>query len=130
MPNLFDSLRLIKDDPLTERPFSDMDSLLLASLCYNRLGDLCAGAQGMPLCELAERVDLSPWAHLPYSGERKQLLQEMAQSRRWGGMRVCFYIDMVDPTLPMQFSAMTLVPEQGPAVICFRGTDNTLTGWR
>lgn len=107
-----------------------MDSLLCASLCYNRFGPLLGEGGSMPLHQLAQEADLSPWAHLPYAAERSELLQRMAASRRWGNARACCYVDVVDHELPMQFSAITLLQPEGPTVICFRGTDNTLTGWR
>ena len=75
-------------------------------------------------------VDLSPWANLPYMDLRERLFRDMAASRRYGEAVVSRYVDIVDNELPMQFAAMTIRVEGGPTVICYRGTDNTLTGWR
>lgn len=130
MPNMLDSFRLMADDTLQERPWSDMDSLLMASVCYNRFGDPVRSAEGMTFCELAKVVDLSPWAYLPYSQEREQLFRVMAESRRFGQAVISHYVDIVDHDLPMQFAAMTVSVPEGPVMICYRGTDNTITGWR
>ena len=130
MPNLLDSFSLMAEDSLAERPWSDMDSLFMATLCYNRFGDPVRSREGMTMRELAGAADLSPWAHLPYMKEREELFRRMAAGRRFGNARVSHYVDIVDNELPMQFSAVLVRLEDGPAVVCYRGTDNTLTGWR
>lgn len=131
MPNLLDSLELMADKTLAELPWTDMDSLFMATLCYNRFsGDVIRSRQGITLEKLAEITDLSHWKSLPFMIEREKLFRRMASSRRFGGAVVSHFVDIVDNDLPMQFSAMMVRMEDGPAVICYRGTDNTLTGWR
>ena len=53
MPNLLDAFQLMADDTLAQRPWSDMDSLFMATVCYNRFGDPVRDEAGMTLRRLA-----------------------------------------------------------------------------
>lgn len=130
MPNMMDYLIRVSATPFTRAPWQPLDSMMMANVCYNKLGALAASHNGMTLQTLSRQIDLTPYARFPYYTERKELLMQMGASVRFGSTRACCYLDILDNARPLQFSAVTmLVPEVGVAV-CFRGTDNTLTGWR
>lgn len=129
MPNMLDYLAAYGGVPLAQAPWRPLDSLLCANLCYNDLGPLARSSVGIELRVLSPQLDLSAYAGLPYSALRETLLRAMADSPRFGGMRACRYVNIIDNARPIQFSAVTLHAE-GLNVIAYRGTDNTLTGWR
>lgn len=54
----------------------------------------------------------------------------MAETERFGAMHVHDYVDMIDTDRAMQFSAVSCDMDDGSTVIAFRGTDNTIVGWR
>lgn len=45
-------------------------------------------------------------------------------------MRLHDYVNEVDEERIIQFSALTAEMEDGSTFVAFRGTDNTLVGWR
>ena len=45
-------------------------------------------------------------------------------------MRLHDYVNYVDEERIIQFSALTAEMEDGSTFVAFRGTDNTLVGWR
>lgn len=130
MPNMMDYLARRGSSSVSELPWQPLDSLLMANVCYNKLGELATPYHGLTLSRLAPRLDLSPYQHLPFYEERKELLMQMAASTRFGDTIACGYVDVIDHELPVQFSAVTMLVPGAGVVICFRGTDNTLTGWR
>ncbi len=58
------------------------------------------------------------------------LLAEMAGSRRFGPLRASFFANKLDSALETQFAAVTLELSDGRHAVLFRGTDNTLVGWK
>lgn len=130
MNSILDYVLLARDVSLEERPWSAEDCLALAGLCYLDLGELAAGTVGIPLRELAPRLDLMEQTGAGLFLQRRALLYLMADTRRFGDMRVSGYVNVIDPERTIQFSAITCAVPQGPVVIAYRGTDNTLTGWR
>ncbi len=121
-------------ETLDERPLGDVDSLALACASYYRLPPEAAsarGAEGMPVTDLL-RVD---WVSGMTAGlwdpeGLSRLLVCMAASPRLRGARVCHYVEDFDEAAEKQFSACTLLLPSGGAYVSFRGTDNTLVGWR
>jgi hypothetical protein len=54
----------------------------------------------------------------------------MAESARFSETRMHHAIALTDPEIEMQFSAMCLDLPDGTTCVAFRGTDNTIVGWR
>lgn len=117
-----------------ERPLCEVDSLVLACLSYYRLPEEFSAArtpEGMALTDLfcAERFEAMTRGLWDPEG-LVQLLTAAVASPRLRGMRVCGYVDEFDEVAEKQFSAVTLRLPGGGAYVSFRGTDNTLVGWR
>ncbi len=130
MSSILDYVLGARDVELLERGWSAEDCLVLAGVCYLDLGELAAGTVGIPLRELAPRLDLMEQTGSGLFLQQRALLYLMADTRRFGDMRVSGYVNVIDHELPLQFSAITFDVPGGPVVIAYRGTDNTLTGWR
>lgn len=60
----------------------------------------------------------------------RQLLAAMAESRRFGAMEAGLFFSRFDRQLQTQFSAITLRLAPDRYFIAFRGTDNTVVGWK
>lgn len=129
MANMMDYLTWRGDLTLAHAPWTMVDSLLMASFCYNDVGSLAAGPEGMPLRELSLLLDLNERTGNIYFEQWRALLYAMADTERFGSMRVHDYVDCHSTDLTSQFSAMTLQPENGPTVVAFRGTDASIVGW-
>ncbi len=117
-----------------ERPLCEVDSLVLSCLSYYRLPEEFAAArtsEGMALAGLfcAERFEAMTCGLWDPEG-LVQLLAAAVASPRLRGTRVCGYVDEFDEVAEKQFSAVTLRLPGGGAYVSFRGTDNTLVGWR
>ena len=130
MANMMDYLVWRGDLSVSDVPWCVVDSLIMASFSYNDLSDLAGGDQGLPLRELAPRLDLMERTGNQYFVQWRALLYAMAESVRFGGMRVHDYVNVVDAEREMQFSAVTAELDDGSTFVAFRGTDSTLVGWR
>ena len=130
MPNMMDYLTWRGDLSLTASPWNQVDGLILASFSYNDLGEHARGEEEITLRELASLLDLRERRLNTCGREWCELLYAMADTERFGGMRIHHYEDRIDPAREMQFSALTAELSDGQTYIAFRGTDNSLVGWR
>ena len=135
MANITDYLQWRGDIPFSCLPMGEVDALILSYMAYMpfdglvgpsfetdmRLGDAAAvmmeqGAKSACMIDSEE--------------DDCKLLYEIQKSVRFGDVRVTGYINRLIIENEEQFSAVTFVPEQGPAFIAFRGTDSTVVGWK
>ena len=121
-------------DPLTARPLGDVDSLILSWLSYYRLPAQAADARtqrGMRFSDLYDKGYLDEVTAITGNADSyRYLIAAVAASPRFRGMRICNYVEEVDPEREKQFSAMTFKFPGNITYVAFRGTDNTLVGWK
>ena len=117
-----------------QRPLGDVDSLILACLSYFQLpaeAEAARTEEGMDLRDLfraewLEGMTGGLWGPAGLS----RLLACVAASPRMRGIRLSCYVEDLDAAREKQFSACTLRLPGGDAYVSFRGTDNTLVGWK
>ena len=129
MANMTDYLAWRGDIPISDAaPWNCIDALLMSTLSYLNFHGM-DHPKGWTL-EEAARIDLlqeSPFATFP---PRKEAFLAMADSVRFKDCRIHHFIALTDQEMEMQFSAMCIdLPDQ-TLCVAFRGTDNTLVGWR
>lgn len=139
MANLLDYLDWRGDLTLDQSPFCEVDNLILAELSFVDFQGIVPppdrGA-GVPLEEAAEAF----FARYP-QGERidmgvlvpaaiPEMLQKMARCPRFRQMRLGCCVDWLDPERAEQFAALTVETGDGAVYLSFRGTDDTLAGWK
>ena len=119
-------------DTFDERELSDVDSLVLACLSYFRYqGDAVRTSDGAPLRDLFRAEWLEAMTRGLWDPEGlARLLALVAASPRFRDLRVSDYVDDFDESVEKQFSACVLRLPSGGAYLSFRGTDNTLVGWK
>jgi len=149
MENMITYLREYGKYDFRQRPFCPADSLVLAELSYLKY-EVCMSTPAIwkKISEafhekiFLKQMSLKKIAHL--KGEAFQelfrgvidveanrtLFLEAAFSKRFGGMQVCLYENLVDPENETQFAAMIFLLENWLPFLAFRGTDETLTGWK
>lgn len=132
--NVFAYLDWRGDLTFQQAPFNEADALILSIISYLNLK--CSSGNKIDFfVDAAERFCQMPEEE-KYGGpgclrEPSQiLLKQMTQTRRFSDMGVCQYVHLTDEKIEMQFSAVTFVLSDGTAFLAFRGTDNTLVGWK
>ena len=131
MANLLDYLSWRGDVPFSCAPFNDVDNLILCEFSYLSLEHALPEGGEMTVAELSEALRDIPGAfgYIEQDSNRA-MLALMGEGERFAGARVCFYRHETSVELEKQFAAMTLLLPDGTAFIAFRGTDNTLIGWK
>lgn len=128
MANMVDYLAWRGDVPFEASPWNEIDGLLIATLSYL---DFHGGKdpKGWTLEEIA-RIDLLRQGTTNSFANRKKAFEAMAAGDRFRTCRLHHAIALTDAEIGMQFSALCLDLPDGTTCVAFRGTDNTLIGWR
>ena len=135
MANLFDYLDWRGDLPFSAAPFCEVDNLILSLVSYLDFSSLLLEGDriGLPLEKLAPLVLASrPKGPLGLllSERFYDLLARAALSPRFAPVRVWGHRSRSDKKRELQFSATTFSLGGGESFVAFRGTDDTLIGWK
>lgn len=133
MSDIFDYLNWRGDLTIEQAPFNEVDALILARLSYapfDRI-ELHSTDASIPIRDVTSSL-------LKVSGIEKivlwkydiDLLQALSESERYRDMLLSNYINQIDEDTQKQFSAITVQLGENHNFISFRGTDNTLVGWK
>ena len=119
-------------ETFAERPLTDVDSLVLSCLSYfHYQGDAVRSCEGVLVGDLFCAEHLDAMAHGLWDAEGLvRLLALVSASPRFRDVRVSEYVDDFDVAAEKQFSACVLRLPDGDAYVSYRGTDNTLVGWK
>lgn len=129
--NIVDYVDMRGDLTFAERPFNEVDNLVLAELAYAEMKDIVADTDTftVSLAELYEKYVALGYQSLLVN-DPKPLLERVAAAPRYQGVRLGAYVDRVDPEQEVQFAGVTFMLDDGTAYVAYRGTDNTIVGWR
>ena len=133
MADLFDYLIWRGDLPMDAVPPNPVDTLILSELSYIDFEGLVRDdfLHPVPLRVAAEAFLALPDREARVRVRRDlDLLAECARSCRFGQLRLVFYRSELLPEQQSQFAAVTWLLPGGTALITYRGTDLTLTGWK
>ena len=140
MANILDYLDWRGDLTLAQAPFNEVDNLILAELAFVDCRGIVPGVgegKGIPLADAAdaffrkaqqqpELVDMG--VLIPDS--IPLLLEKMACSRRFGAMVLSCRAEHLDNEKAEQFAALAVELGEGTVYLAYRGTDDTLAGWK
>ncbi len=133
MGNIFDYLRWRGDLTFMQDSLNAVDALIFSGLsyiCYTGKADM---STDMPILlkEAAEAFfSQDPAERRCRTKYDMDLLQLAAETTRFGSSKICMYRDEFIPEQETQFAAMTFLLDDGSAFLAFRGTDNSLVGWK
>ena len=116
---------------LTADPWNDVDSLIMASLCYIDLPRVAEDT--LALHEVAAMLPDFMQFRGPqgsFFGSCRALMAQCALSERFENVLLHDYVNEVDQAREIQFSAVMADLPDGSRYVAFRGTDSTLVGWR
>lgn len=137
MTNLQDYVRWRGDITFADSPFTIVDNLVLSALAYVDLGGIVpAPGHGAVSVREAARGAADPARSWDADAARRltivpgSLLADLGASRRFGEALLADYVDLIDSDGGAQFAAVTVHLGDGTTYVAFRGTDNTIMGWR
>ena len=139
MGTVYDYLTWRGDLTMRAAPFCEVDSLILSMFAYLDMQDIVPAP--------GEEGTLSVWAASKAFMERYpdpkkskmgvlipkdivKMMRAMRSTKRFGTLKMSGYVNLIDPETELQFSAVTFLMADGTAIVTYRGTDDTLVGWK
>lgn len=135
MQHIFDYIIANAEKTIKEEPFGEVDFLALSQLSYLKLGKLVPGMKklqkGIRIKELGTHPGSFSLIQNNWFGEENwKLLKLLSESKRYGDIWANWYVDYSNRRRNIQFQAVTFYWEADSICVCFRGTDESVTGWR
>lgn len=118
--------------------FNDVDNALLSAMAYVDMHGIVPESDSKGSVTLADASRLFFEEHSrkelqadeSFIREMPFLMQKMAESRRFSEIKLSKYMEIIDEEAQMQFAAFHIDLGDGSTYIAFKGTDDTLVGWK
>ncbi len=139
MGTLFDYIKWRGDLSFSEAPFNDVDSLIFSLISYINLKGIVPewhDRDAVPIMSAANAYFAKNPNYKKISiglivpKEIVKLFRELKDTRRFRNVSMKAHVNVIDTASEIQFSATTFCLENGSNVIAYRGTDDTLVGWK
>lgn len=139
MANVFHYLKQYQHHPFASEPINEVDYLLLNELIYLPFDIYLTQEHTLQnplsLSELASRYELNESLHQAENtvlakSDRHKLLTMMGKSLRYADVQLAVFQHHYSKKIEKQFCAATLLLPNQTIMVAFRGTDDTLVGWK
>lgn len=86
---------------------------------------------GVTLESLKEHPDFEKlFADVRYEKPNRALYERMVQGKRFRNLELNYYVNVIEERWETQFSAVTFTLGDGSRYVAYRGTDETIVGWK
>lgn len=138
MANIIDYLEWRGDLSFASDSFNEVDNLILSNLSYLQLDGIVSSeinGSEITLSDLAyqfmaSKIPPSEYVNYYYPEKIADLLIKAAKTARFQNIKLFGYVNHVDHQISNQFSAVVFSIACDEYFIAFRGTDNTVAGWK
>ena len=133
MADMLDYIRWRGDLPFTVSPPNEVDAVIFSTLSYIpfRGKTVFHPEEAIPFSEAVEEFFSYPEPPNYIRAQRDlDLLKAAGESVRFGNTRITEYRPKFIKEQDTQFAGVTFLLDDGSLFVTFRGTDNTLVGWK
>lgn len=128
-------LKTYGDVTFQEKPVNEVDSLILCQFAYLKFDGMVPSVRdnkpSVTMQELAAREDYENlFKNTWFEKNNKELFEKMLASKRFCNTKMNCYINIIETGWETQFSAITFFLEDGTIYVVYRGTDETIVGWK
>lgn len=131
MANILDYINWRGDLSFEQSSFNEVDSLILSRISYFPLELIMNYNDTLTIKEISSKLSSIPnledkllWK------DDLNLLNLLPNSRRFSSLKVSNFVNKISIEEEKQFSAATIFLPDNTIYISFRGTDNTIIGWK
>ncbi len=139
MANVFDYIKWRGDLSFEQSPLNEIDALIFCELSYIFFDGIVPESPEdgyVTLAEAAEifferhagldEISLGEWV----PKEIVPLFRMAAASKRFSSLPLAHFVNIIDDETVEQFSAVSFFPDDESVFVAYRGTDDSITGWR
>ncbi len=140
--NIITYLQTYGGETFSERAFSEVDALILCQFSYLKFDGIIPGipkwfSEGSGQPDMVTILDIwrstnreDMFYDTRFEEENRALAEAILLSKRFQKARFGQFMDFVNEEEHVQFSALTCLLEDGSVKIIYRGTDESIVGWR
>lgn len=139
MSTILDYITWRGDLTLKDSPFNEVDALIFCEFAYLKLEGIVpkeftkdgisiaqAAAAFFSAPDVTSRSDMG----ILFGENVVNLFRLMANTERYSKLKLCGFEEHFDQVHEKQFAAITLLLGDGSFFVIFRGTDDSLVGWK
>lgn len=131
MPNICDYIKWRGDLDFSVSKFNEIDSLILSRFSYLPFENIIKEDEKLTIEELANRFKKADKEKMEILWpDDSDLFPLLGGSERFKNLIATDFINKFDPEQEKQFSAITVLLPDDTIFISYRGTDNTIIGWK
>ncbi len=138
MANIADYIKWRGDIDFSMDPFNEVDNLIFAELAYVDFSEIVPGPKVQEWVSLSqvhqaffEKYDRDEiMSRVSSTKVAPFLMDDMVTSRRFCDVKLSGYVNQIDTATQSQFSVVTFLLPDGTLYVAYRGTDNTIVGWK
>lgn len=138
MANIIDYLKWRGDLSMQIDPFNDIDGLILSELAYVEFKNIVPafpGNQSRLLKDVANDFfklndEEKLMSELSFTKDAIELLKYLAKTVRYQNILLSNYLNELDYQTTKQFAAITFQLPDSSIYVAYRGTDDTILGWK
>lgn len=137
MANIMDYLTWRGDITFDKDPINEVDCLIFSKLCYLDFSGIVPNSflDSISLKDICKEYFKDSSAEKESLGvlvpdEIPDLLKKAAESERFADVRLSGFVNEISESEEKQFSAVTVEYLENKKAVVFRGTDDTITGWK
>ncbi len=132
---MLDYLKTYGDMTFEQKPLGEVDSLILCQFAYLKFDGMVPGVyDNKPAVSMEDLFIHSDYENLFkntwFVKKNKELFEKMYESKRFHNLRMNCYINIIETEWETQFSAVTFLLDDGSVYVAYRGTDETIVGWK
>ncbi len=136
MGNISDYVAWRGDISFKVSPFNHIDSLILCQILYADLEQIVPKSftSKISLCDVG-KMYFNNGHHEKKLGalinkDTASLLKSVSEATRYSKIQICALVNTIDTYNDTQFGAMCALLPTGELCVIFKGTDDTLAGWK
>lgn len=123
------------DYTFMERPLNEVDALILSQLSYLKYDGIVPlvheRKKSISVSQIKEHADFRKlFADERFRSENEALFEGILHSKRYRKLSLNYYISITELSWETQFAAVTFILEDGTVFVAYRGTDETIIGWK
>ena len=129
MNNLFNYLKKYGDKTFSELEFNEVDNVIFCAFSYIKIDILLKQNKQLTISDLYKEYKIVMDNNI-FHQNQDILFKMLVNSKRFRNIVIKWFINEVLDEKEMQFGAMTFEVPSNFLFVSFRGTDETITGWK
>lgn len=135
MANILEYLDWRGDVPFSVDPFNDVDNLILSEIAYTDFEGILTQDEVMTFTDAARlyfevHTEQEINDRTTFFKLAPIVLKKAAENARFKDVKISGYMSIVSSDRDEQIAAVTFTLPDDSCYVAFRGTDNTLVGWK